>query len=49
MTKWEYLTEAVGSDDLAARGADGWELVAVAGGVMFYKRPIEETVEDESK
>jgi len=38
--KWEYLTEVVGSDDLNARGQDGWRLVAVAGGVMFYERPI---------
>jgi len=40
MTKWEYLTEVVGSDDLNTRGQEGWRLVAVAEGVMFYERPV---------
>jgi hypothetical protein len=39
MAAWEYMTEAMGHDDLAARGQEGWELVAVQSGMMFYKRP----------
>ncbi len=44
MTKWEYLREAIGADDLDARGMEGWELVAIAdrAGVMIYKRPMAE-------
>ncbi len=42
MTKWEYMKEAVGADVLVARGQEGWELVAVAMGVVFYKRPVDE-------
>ncbi len=41
MQQWEYRTEAMGVDDLPTRGMEGWELVAVAAGVMFYKRPYE--------
>ncbi len=42
MVRWEYLSEAVGSDDLAARGLEGWELVTIGQGTMIYKRPIDE-------
>ncbi len=42
MVRWEYLSEAIGSDDLAQRGLEGWELVAMGAGVMIYKRPIDE-------
>ncbi len=44
MVKWEYLREAIGADDLGARGMEGWELVAIAdrAGVMIYKRPMAE-------
>lgn len=39
MQQWEYTTEAMGVDNLRARGMEGWELVAVQAGVVFYKRP----------
>ncbi len=42
MVRWEYLSEAIGSDDLAQRGLEGWELAAMGAGVMIYKRPIDE-------
>ena len=44
MDRWEYLTEAVGADDLKARGQEGWRLVSVAAGIMFYERPFVESV-----
>jgi hypothetical protein len=40
MMKWEYLSEAIGVDDLDARGQEGWELVTSVAGVMIYKRPM---------
>lgn len=38
-TMWEYRTEAMGAHSENAVGQDGWELVAVHEGIMFYKRP----------
>lgn len=47
MQKWEYLREAIGSDDMAARGLEGWEYVgtvmtSISSGLMVYKRPLVE-------
>ncbi len=36
---WEYTTGAMGAHSENAVGQDGWELVAVHEGIMFYKRP----------
>lgn len=40
--KWEYATDAVPTSDMAARGREGWELIAVHDGIAFFKRMIEE-------
>lgn len=37
MQRWEYLTSK--APDLERLGADGWELVAVAEGTFYFKRP----------
>jgi hypothetical protein len=42
MQKWEYLTEAVPAAPLAQRGQDGWRLVAIDDGIMFFERPLED-------
>jgi hypothetical protein len=43
MTRWEYATVPLISHALQQIlnqwGADGWELVAVADNVAFFKRP----------
>lgn len=40
MQKWEYLTSPAIGTDLTKMGAEGWELVAVDGPNMFFKRPV---------
>ncbi|HEX4861533.1 MAG TPA: hypothetical protein VFV07_09875 [Rhizomicrobium sp.] len=39
--QWEYKTAPVGNHDENAMGQDGWEMVAIAGGSMVYKRALE--------
>lgn len=41
MQKWEYTTTAMSVTDSNAMGADGWEMVTVMGGMMFWKRVVE--------
>lgn len=36
--QWEYTSAKV--KGMAKAGADGWELVGVAGGVGYFKRPL---------
>jgi hypothetical protein len=39
--EWEYLTIAVEEGgDLNALGRDGWELVGVDNGKLYFKRPV---------
>ncbi len=40
MQLWEYKTASMGSHSENDMGQDGWELVAVHDGIMFYKRPV---------
>jgi hypothetical protein len=40
LVKWEYLTEAVPVSPLAQRGQEGWRLVSINSGIMFYERPV---------
>lgn len=42
MQKWEYVTHAVHAAPLADLGQDGWRLVTVDDGIMFFERPMEE-------
>lgn len=46
--KWEYCTESIQmrSDKgiqelLALRGSEGWELVTIYNGSIYFKRPVE--------
>jgi len=41
MDKWEYLTQPMQTTDLAALGQDGWRLVSVDAGIMFFERMVE--------
>lgn len=50
MNKWEYSVIYVSSyssviDDLNKAGEEGWELVAIASGWFYLKRPIPAKVE----
>jgi hypothetical protein len=45
MQKYEYLIEAARVSPHNERGQEGWRLVAIDGGIVFYERPIEETAE----
>lgn len=47
MTQWEYKSSPTTGTDLAALGADGWELVCVDGVSMHFKRPMEPTADPE--
>jgi hypothetical protein len=38
--QWEYLTlDQQDADDLNALGEEGWELVSVSDGRLYFKRP----------
>lgn len=38
--QWEYLTlDEQDADDLNALGEEGWELVSVSDGRLYFKRP----------
>jgi hypothetical protein len=40
-TEWEYLTVAENeAGDLDALGGQGWELVDVSAGRLYFKRPL---------
>lgn len=42
MIRWEYYTAPVTTDPyhLGEYGTNGWELVAIYQGVLFFKRPL---------
>ena len=52
MTKFEYLTLAVGNDPSGIFnqfGKEGWELVSVRRGFGYMKRPIEDDKQEAPK
>lgn len=42
--KWDHTTSPSNGTDLDKMSNDGWELVAVAGAIMYWKRPAEVAV-----
>ena len=47
--RWEYTTRLVFGDGLNELGAAGWELVAVAGALCYFKRPVYDSIEEDWK
>lgn len=46
--KWEYLIDITTQPDqeqMTQYGQKEWELVAVSGGILYYKRPADKQVE----
>lgn len=49
MQLFEHKNTAVAATDLAVMGKDGWRLVSVYEGMMFWERPVDPEPAEEAK